>query len=287
MKQVERLLPSSNVLGEGPRWNSDEQTLYWTDIRANALFRFHPESGKQEHWALDLSVNCFAFRETGGLVLATPKGFAFGDWQKKQVEVFANPLPNNPQVRFNDGAVDSKGRFWVGSLGMDGANALYRLGPDHYVRVMDAGFRLPNGIGWSPDDRTMYFTDSRACVIYAYDFDTSQGTIANRRVWARIPEENGLPDGLCVDREGFVWSARWGGWKIVRYDPAGRVYCEFKTPIQYPTSCVFGHSNLDWLYVTSARASYSEDQIKNYPMAGDLFCLQTETQGLMGNLFKG
>jgi sugar lactone lactonase YvrE len=153
---------------------------------------------------------------------------------------------------------------------------------------MDEGFLFPNGLGWSPDQKTMYLTDSRAQVIYAYDFDLENGTIAKRRVFAQVPGAQGVtPDGLCVDTQGNVWSACWGAWKIICFDPSGKIVEEVATPVQYPSSCAFGGEQLRNLYITSARTLLDESQFKEQPTAGDLFYCSTNMNGLPNHKFGG
>jgi sugar lactone lactonase YvrE len=133
----------------------------------------------------------------------------------------------------------------------------------------------------------MYFTDSPLRVIYVYDFDAASGAIENRRPFIHTPEGKGVPDGLTVDSEGFIWSACWGGWKITRYDPTGKVERIIQLPVQYPTSCAFGGASLDELFITSAWKALSEEKRKRQPLAGDLFRLKVGIKGLVEPKFAG
>lgn len=197
-----------------------------------------------------------------------------------KLEFIADPEADKPEARFNDGAVDRQGRFWAGTISEGFANSLYRLDPDGTVQKMETGIGISNGIGWSPDNKTMYFTDTPARVIYAYDFDLATGAIENRRTFVQVPEEEGFPDGLTVDSEGFIWSAHWDGWKITRYDPTGKVEREIQVLVQRPTSCTFGGAELNELYLTSASVGLSQAALKDQPLAGDLFRLKVEVKGL-------
>ncbi len=133
----------------------------------------------------------------------------------------------------------------------------------------------------------MYFTDSPRREIYAYDFDLTTGSIENRRIFAKLPEEEGEPDGLTVDQDGFVWSARWDGWKITRFDPTGRIEREIPLPVQRPTSCTFGGSNLDDLYITSASIGLSDEEKSKQPFAGDLLKIKVDVRGMKAPRFLG
>ena len=152
---------------------------------------------------------------------------------------------------------------WVSSIG-----ALYRLDPDGTVNTMDTGMQLSNGLGWSSDDRTMYFTDFSRSTIFAYDYDVDRGNISNRRPFIVIPESEGKPDGMTVDAEGCLWVALWDGWGVARFDYRGRRINKIQLPIQRPTSCMFGDENLSTLYVTSATMQLGPEQLAAQPLAG-------------------
>jgi sugar lactone lactonase YvrE len=284
---VEHVLSIRNQLGEGPLWQSIEQALYWVDIHAGCFFRLDPGTGEHERVDVGLPIGCLGFRKAGGLVLGTKEGFAFWEPTAEALQFVVDPEADKPDTRFNDGAVDPQGRFWAGTLGREAGCALYRLDPDLSVHTMEPGITVSNGIGWSPDHQTMYYTDSAPRMIYAYDYDPATGAIANRRPFVHTPDEPGVPDGLAVDSEGFIWSARWDGWKVTRYDPEGKVEREIPIPVQRPTSCAFGGPNLDELYITSARIDLSEIDLNEQPLAGDLFRLKTTVRGIPEPMFLG
>jgi sugar lactone lactonase YvrE len=168
-----------------------------------------------------------------------------------------------------------------------GHGSLYRLDPDGGVTRMDEGFQVSNGLGWSPDNRHFYFTDSGQKRIYVYDFDLDRGLVANRRTFVQLPDGVGSPDGLAVDAEGFVWSAHWDGWCITRYDPDGKVDRVFNLPVPRPTSCAFGGPDLTTLFVTSARIRLSARQLAEAPLSGSVFAIQTGVRGLPDTPFAG
>lgn len=283
MNEVEHVLAVQNEAGEGPVWNTNEGALYWVDVPRHRFHRFFPAMGKHEVFEVGLPVSALGFRASGGLVMATRDGFALWDFQTQSLRFVANPAAETG-APFNDGAVDRQGRFWAGTWGggisNEPTNCLYRLDADGSVHTMETGITISNGIGWSPDNKTMYYTDSPPRVIYAYDFDPVTGALDNRRVFVRVPEEEGEPDGLAVDNEGFVWSAHWAGWKVARYDPTGKVEREIRLPVQYPTSCTFGGLGLNELYITTAWVALSEKQKREQPLAGDLFRIKTDVRGL-------
>jgi len=273
---------SKDDLGEGPVWSPDEQALYWVDILRPTLQRWHPESGQYRDWKLPSDIGSFALRANGGAVVALRTGFAFLDLETGQLTPIMDPEADQPFTRFNDGKCDRRGRFWAGTMDEESPNtraALYRLDAAGNCQLMESGIGISNGLGWSPDNHIMYYTDSIKHQIYAYDFDFERGMIRNQRVFAQTPDDY-VPDGLTVDLEGFVWSAKWDGWKVVRYAPDGSVDLEIQVPVQRPTSCAFGGPELKHLYITSARTGLTPEEIEKQPEAGCVFVLETDTQGL-------
>lgn len=291
MRDIEHVLPSRNKLGEGPVWDSDAQVLYWVDIKNSSYTRLDPMSGTQETYNVGVPIGALAVRKQGGLVMATKNGFAFWDPEKKSLMPVIHPEHDRPHMRFNDGTTDSRGRFWAGSMSEaehpQPEGVLYRLDPDLSIHVVETGLGISNGLGWSPDDKIMYLTDSALKTIYAYDFDAETGSIAHRRIFVQTPEEVFEPDGMTVDSQGCVWSACWNGAKIIRYTPEGKVDRTVDVPVLRPTSCVFGGSSLEDLYITSSRADMTGDQLAQYPFSGDLFRLRTGIKGLLGYKFAG
>ena len=286
--EVEHVLGIGNQLGEGPLWDPQKGLLFWVDIEAGCLHRFCPATGQVETFDTGITVSALG-RVAGSdkLITATTRGVALWNWPDNSLAVIvADPENGRLGSRFNDAAVDRQGNFWVGSLGPGFESALYRLGPERLLHKMDSGIGTSNGIAWSLDNRMMYFTDSRRRVVFVYDFDAVSSSIANRRVLIEVPEGEGFPDGLTVDGDGFLWSARWGGARIARYDPTGRLEREISLPVTYPTSCTFGGANLDELYVTSARAPLPQHLAAREPHAGDLFRIRVGVRGIEAPRFR-
>lgn len=275
-------------LGEGPLWHPRERCLYWVDILNQNLCRSDPALTQTERIHFQTSIGAFGFREAGGFVLATGAGFAFWDFNQPEPEFFWNPLPARPGVRMNDGKVDPAGRFWAGSIDTAQAEAeLYRLDPDGSQHTLLHQIGISNGLGWSPDRKTMYATDSFHSTIYAFDYDLETGVITHRRPFVHLLQDNReiVPDGLCVDAEGYLWSAQWNGWQVIRYDPQGTPVLTVKIPVQRPTSCCFGGDHNDQLFITSSRADFNAKELHNQPHAGDVFVVQTGTQGQETHFF--
>ena len=273
----------ANQVGEGALWCAREQVLWWIDIVSVELWRYAPASGRADHWPLPKRPGSFALRASGGLLFAFQKGFATlnvagGEFNWRHMAQFASE-----DERFNDGRVDAAGRFWVGTLDRTVSSPvgqLYRFGCDFALLAMDRGFTVSNGIGWSPDHRVMYFTDTRAHRIYCYDFDLARGAIANRRTFVAFEEGHGGPDGMTVDAEGYVWSAQFDRWCVHRYAPDGRLDRVVRLPVQRPTACAFGGPDLSTLYVTTASTGLPDDAGRTQPLAGSLLAFDAGVRGL-------
>ncbi len=202
----------------------------------------------------------------------------------------AMPPGSMENRRFNDGKCDPQGRFWAGTLALDatpGMGCLYCLSVDGNVRLVEDGFHICNGLGWSPDGKKFYLTDSGNRVIYQYDFDAATGDVHNKRTFVQLGEDDGVPDGLAIDEEGCLWSAIWDGWRVVRFDPDGVVDRVVEVPVPRPTSCAFGGTDLKTLFITSARIRLSAVQLAGAPLSGSVFALDAAVAGAPVNEYQG
>ena len=281
MYTIETVFELQNELGEGPLWNPVENMVYWVDIVGKRFFRHAPGTPDYEMFELDTMPGCLGFMEGGDLALGVTEGIAI--WHAGKL-TYLNNAAYQPLGRFNDGAVDRAGRFWAGTMSQDPVNHLFRLDADGSAHVMENEIITSNGIGWSPDNTTMYYSDSGGGgIVYAYDFDLASGMISNRRTFLPSTGTESVADGLTVDAEGTVWIAFWNGWKVARYDPDGALMTEIDMPVQRPTSCAFGGADLSVLFVTSASVGLDRAE---QPLAGALFKVQTDTKGLPEPFFR-
>ena len=285
---AERLFHVMNGLGEGPLWHPLEHKLYWTDILTGTLYRADFSLENYEKTFFDLQIGAFAFRKDGGLILATNRGFFSLDTIDGDLNfLWMTPVKYKGE-RLNDGKVDPAGRFWAGT--MDPQNkrgALFRLDPDGTKHTMLTEIGISNGLDWSPDRTTMYYTDSIQYTVYKFDYNLQTGSISNQQPFFQLPEDEReiVPDGLCVDQEGNIWSAQWNGWQVVKYDLKGTPIAVVKVPAQRVTSCCFGGENLDMLFITTSRADLTKDELAGQPYAGDVFYCKVDSQGQPTNLF--
>jgi sugar lactone lactonase YvrE len=289
--QVTCVLDAKAMTGESPVWSPEEQALYWVDIPGQSLNRFDPRTGASRTWSMPEPVGSFAFRTSGGLILAMRAGFANFDLATGALTTLGVLDIGGLQNRFNDGRCDPQGRFWAGTMVPRGTpepgGALYRLDPDHrHTRMLD-GLFTSNGLAWSPDGKTMYHADSRRHTVFAYDFDADSGTLSNRRPFIETREGEGRPDGAAVDAEGFYWVAMFDGWRVCRYAPDGRLDRAIRMPVARPTMCAFGGEGLDLLYVTSGSQGLSAEDWQRQPHAGGLFVIPLDVRGLPEPKFRG
>ncbi|KZP31254.1 hypothetical protein FIBSPDRAFT_45019 [Athelia psychrophila] len=282
------LLKIGCILGEAPLYDSKTAILHFVDLEDNKVFHLDTKTLQYTVEQLEESITCLAFRKNGpGLACLAAQGVALLPGNST-LTYLSRPLRKSwaPHTRFNDGACDSHGRFFAGSVwasdrGIPGQ--LWRYDPaDGTCLVVDEGpFTDSNGLGWSSDEKTFYFTDSRANIIYAYDYDVESGAISNRRVFADTTAQgqavDGYADGLCFDSEGGLWCARWGGSRIVRHAADGTVDAEIVFPTVFKvTACCFGGPNEDQMYVTTAHCVAGGDieaaqKQEEFPDSGHLF----------------
>ena len=286
---IECAAPGADRLGECPLWDEQGRELWWVDILGPALKRLDLARGTVRALALPEPIGSFALRRNGGVVAAMKSGFYYLDPENGKLDCVARPEPGLPQNRFNDGRCDRDGRFWAGTMKDAGkrepVGALYRLDAGGACTRARENLYVPNGLSWSPDGRTMYFSDTHRHVIWAYDFDRAAGAIFSERVFAEADDLH--PDGACVDAEGCLWSCQYGGWRIVRYTPAGKVERVIALPVANPTCCCFGGAALDTLYVTTATQKLTPDELARQPLAGSVLALRPGVTGLPESRFAG
>lgn len=279
----------SNHLGESPLWCPIEQALWWLDIGNPALWRLDHD-GTVRSWPLPKPAGCLALLREGGLALAFRSGLATLEapgaalcWHEPAGLALG-------EDRFNDGKCDRAGRFWAGTMDRKmraPVGALYRFDRIGRCTRMAHGFVLSNGIGWSPDDHTLYFADTVLQRIHAFDYGLADGSLSRPRTFHQFAPGPGGPDGLTVDQDGGVWVALFGRGCLHRYDAGGRLDCVVELPVSQPTSVMFGGAALDTLYVTSATVGLDAAALQREPLAGALLALRPGVRGLAEPRFAG
>jgi sugar lactone lactonase YvrE len=287
---VECVVRGDEQLGECTVWDDREQVLWWVDIRGPALKRYDPASGAVQVVKLPEAIGSFGLRQSAGMVAGMKSGLYLLDPRSGALQSLAAPDKDLPENRFNDGRCDRAGRFWAGTM-RDGPRApvgsLYRLDADGACTKTKSDIFIPNSIAWSPDDRTMYFADTHRPILWAYDFDFASGEMRNERVFTATGVEFGRPDGACVDSAGCLWSADYGGWRVVRYTPDGRIDRAIELPVANATCCCFGGKDLDTLYISTARQRLTPEEIAKQPLAGSVLAVRPGVRGLPEARFAG
>ena len=302
MTAFETVSDVRNVLGVAPVWDPQSARLLWADPRAPSLHRLDPASGAAECWDMPEPARAVVLRQDGTLLLALCRRIvAFDPATDKTEDLFTLP-ETLLRHRFNRGRCDPKGRFVVGTLqekaktvGGDQADGtpeesggtLYQMDAERRIDELFGDVGIPDGLAWSPDGRTMYFADNWLDTVYAFDYAPATGRIGERRVFLRTDDHAGHPWGCAVDAEGFLWIAEFGGWRLMRHAPDGRVDRIVNLPVQNPTGCAFGGPGLDTLFVTSATWGIPATGLARQPLAGTVFALNVGVKGLTEPRYAG
>jgi len=274
---IECVAPTRSQSGEGPVWDVTDARLWWVDIAAGLVHRFDPDTGANAGFDFGKPVGCIARRQSGGLVVAAKSGFWTFDPDTDDRAFLSDPETDLPENRFNDGTTDRQGRFWAGTM-KDGGNpepvgSFYRLDPGGSVTRWKGGIFTTNGLAFSPDGKTMYFSDSNPAVrtIWAADYDVDTGTPGEPRMFFDTRQVAGRPDGGTVDGAGCYWQAGISGWQLYRITPEGKLDRTIDLPVEKPTKPMFGGSDLDTLFFTSLGGGLDPDRPQ--PEAGSLFAI--------------
>jgi sugar lactone lactonase YvrE len=268
-------------LGEGPFWDPTTGRLYWFDIRNSQLFALTPRNGQVSDWRLASRASAGApFADGSGLLISADDGlWRFDPATGVRAQADAEPRFDTG-FRSNDGKADQAGCFWWSTMDDDGGKRpgnVYRFdGQTNHAMI--GGIHIANSLAFSPDGRTGYVSDSAIRTIWRFDFDPENNIVGERQVFAETPDAD--PDGAAMDAEGFLWVAMWGGSRVDRFAPDGRVERSIPMPVEQPSSCAFGGLELDTLYITSASDGLSEQALTAQPQAGGLFAAKVGVRGL-------
>lgn len=282
--QPQLLLDARAELGEGPFWDTRTQTLHWLDILNKRVY-----AGPDLLAQLDEFIGCAAPRADGGLILALKNSIVDlkpGSIKPAVLAALSEPVNN----RLNDGKCDPAGRFLAGSMDLNESaptGALYSFDGKTITKLL-SGITISNGLTWSPDHQTFYYTDTPTRQVTAFDYDLATGQVANPRPAVRVPDGLGWPDGMTSDTDGNLWIAMWGGAQVTKWDPrTGHLLDQIPMPVLQPSSCIFGGADLNELYVTSARKGLGQADLAKYPLSGGLFKIDTDVTGVPTFQFRG
>ena len=247
-------------VGEGPMWHPTERCVYWLDIPSGRLFRYDPESKSHRLFFEGPQIGGFTLQTDGTLLLFMEKG-AVAVLRDGSLDYVLKEVSAERETRFNDVIADPAGRVFCGTMpAPDHPGSLYRMDLDGSIRSVLSGIGISNGMGFTPDEKQMYFTDSPTHNIYLFDYDIASGELSNQRVFVNTGENDGIPDGMTVDAQGYVWSARWDGSSLVRYAPDGSQERRVWFPARKVSSVVFGGEDMTDMYVTTAGGQDKEGE---------------------------
>ena len=285
---------AASITGESPVWHPREQALYYVDIPGHKLQRYDPKTGDLAHWEFDTDVASLAPKPNGTLLLAMRDGLWRFDPASGERTLLAKPDYDPKLERFNDGKCDPQGRFWVGTIfePRKPPNASFSVFAHGALEKKIEGITVGNGLAWSPNGRTMHWSDTTSHTIFAADFDPQSGSLSRQRVFATFPIKQpgqdlstygGRPDGAAMDAEGCYWAAMFEGQRIVRLSPHGELLREIELPVRCPTMPCFGGADLKTIYITTARENRPQAELIEQPYAGCVLAIEVDVPGLPVN----
>jgi len=278
----ERVGDTLDIIGESAVWCSRDAALYWVDIRAPALRRLDHITGRVTSWRVDDLCGAVLLTHDRRVLLAMRRGLFAFDPPRGSLEPLVAPETEALGNRLNDSKCDRQGRIWTGTMrdyGLATTGSLYRVDQDLTCTRVLQDITVPNALCWSPDNRSMYFADSGDGQLRCYDFDPEAGRMLEMRV-VEAPPLPGKPDGATIDADGCIWNARYGGGRVVRITPNGRIDRVIHVPATQVTSCALGGPDLRTLYITTARQRLTPEALHTQPLAGGLFAVRVDVGGL-------
>jgi len=285
--KIDIVLDAHATIGESPTWVASENALYWIDVKAPALHRYLPADGATRTWVLTSDIGGFAMMGDNKALVALREGLFRLDLATGALDSIAPPPFDPALFRFNEGACDANGRFWVGVMfdpikgkQPEQPGKLHSFTLNDGLRSEPDASELHNGMAWSARSNTFFLSHSYDREIFAFDYETETGRLSNRRIFAIIPEELGIPDGAAIDIDGGYWCALHGGGKLRRFNGDGSVDCDIQLPVKQPTMCAFAGADLSTFYITSASDKMSDTEKAEQPLAGALFKLTPGKKGV-------
>lgn len=279
----------ASTLAEGPLWHPHHQKLYWVDIEKMELHTFDPSTNAHSQRSTKKRIGAVLPAQNGNLILALQGELAELNIATNEIKTLFDLEPGLPENRCNDGKCDKQGRLWIGTMNVDckpGKGSLYCIDRNLKVTTVLQNLTISNGMGWSLAGNEMYFIDSHDQHVKRFDFAIDHPSLSHEQIIIRSATTHESPDGMCVDSEGMLWVAFWGGARVGRYDPStGKQLAEIAVPALHVTSCCFGGSDLHTLYITTARQGLTEQQLQDYPLSGSLFSCQPGVSGLTADFF--
>lgn len=285
--QAEVLYPSQCILAESPLWHPERKCCYWVDIENGVLYEYNWLSQATRSWKFNDRLPLVLQGKGDELILALNAQivkFNIESGLIKRIVDIESPSSGN---RCNDGASDSEGRLWIGTMSLqhtNGAGSLYCVDAGLQVQKKRSHISVSNGIVWSLDNKRMFYIDSPTQVVQSFLFEEESGKIIFEKNAIEIPVEMGTPDGMAIDEEGMLWIAHWNGFGVYRWNPnTSELLSRIDLPVPQVSSCAFVGDNLDHLLITTARENMADDVVQKYPKSGDVFLVKTDVKGILSN----
>lgn len=286
---LESLVASQCILGEGPLWNQSTHEVFWVDIKSKRLYCYNTLTEKLSHWTFPTALTSIVSRERGGYFGTSEQGFVEVDLSTGELLLIGGPEVNWHSNRHNDAKVDPFGNLWSGTMDNNEqlqTGHLYRLDKSLNWLKKASDYFITNGPTFSCDGKFLYHTDTILGHVYRYKL-SDEGNLSDKSLFAAFSPDEGNPDGMTTDIEGNLWICLFGGYKVIQFSPQGKRIQEVQLPCANITSCAFGGEKMDLLYITTAKWKLSEKALIEQPLAGNLFVLETKTQGLPAVKFSG
>jgi len=290
---MELLYDIKATLGEGPVWDARTGMLYWIDILRKRIY-----ANGDVFLEADETIGCLSIRKDGGIIFTKRASFwttstslsASREPDSTKQTLLSSPKDEPANNRFNDGKCDPRGRFLAGTMDMGEADpngSLYSFDGESVTKLF-GGVTISNGLTWSPDHKTLYYIDTPTYEVKAFDYDLENGMVGNMRAVIKVPKPLGSPDGMTSDMQGNLWIAMWGGAQVTKWNPhTGQLLERIPVPAKNVSSCVFGGKNMNELYITSARVDLDEATLKQNPLTGGVFHMETNVEGMPSFVFMG
>jgi sugar lactone lactonase YvrE/DNA-binding IclR family transcriptional regulator len=287
-ESVVNLMTGRDFMGENPIWCARTETLYWLDILAPALRIYHPGSGRTGRVVLPEITGGLALAKDGQLMLLGQRGLFSYAYPDGEPRLLISPERGKPDNRFNTASVDDDGAIWAATMAINqrpGTGSLYRISADLHVQEVTSSLGLAKNVSFSPDRSRLYISDGEAGAIYCFDYDNSRHRIGERKAFVTSSPELGMPNGIAVDCEGYVWVAMLGGWTVNRYAPDGRLDRAITLPVPMPTAVGFGGADMKTLYITSTYLRLPPGFSAAAPLSGQVFALECSVPGQPNHMF--
>jgi sugar lactone lactonase YvrE len=285
--KTEVLYPSQCILGESPLWHAERKCCFWVDIENGILYEYNWLLQTTRFRKFNYRLSLVLQGKDNQLILALNSKIARFDLESERLEWLLDVELPPSENRCNDGACDSSGRLWLGTMHLEhkkGAGALYCIDTNLNLHKKLDHTTISNGLVWSLDNKQLYYIDSPTQVVQSFIFEEESGEISFNKNVVRVPVEMGTPDGMAIDEEGMLWIAHWGGFGLYRWNPNnGQLIEKIELPVPQVTSCSFVGENLDYLMITTAKENLNEEELKKYPESGNTFFVKTGVKGVLSN----